>query len=132
MAAVTRSKVGMDASTAMFAAQISGLLAGEDILIGAPCYIKAADGKLYNSNGVAANEAAKVDGFSPRDAKAGEALTLFGRGARFRWATGLTPGAELYLGATAGGLDTAATTGGLLPIARVINDTDIRVTNDAV
>ena len=131
MAAVTRSLVGMDASTAMFAPQISGLIAGEDINVGAPCYIKAADGKIYNSNGVAANEAAKVDGFAPRNAKAGQALTLFGKGARFRWSTGLTPGQNLFLGATAGGLDTAATTGGLVAIARAINDTDIRVTNDA-
>jgi hypothetical protein len=132
MAAVTRSQVGMDASTAQFAPQISGLIAGEDILVGAPCYIKAADGKIYNSNGVAVAEAAKVDGFSPRNAKAGQALTLYGKGTRFRLATGLTPGANLYLGAVAGGYDTAATTGGLLPMARCINDTDIRITADAL
>lgn len=131
MAAVTRSLVGMDASTAMFAPQISGLVCGEDINVGCPCYIKAADGKIYNSNGVAATEPAKVDGFSPRNAKSGQALTLFGKGARFRWSTGLTPGQNLFLGATAGGLDTAATTGGTVAIARAINDTDIRVINDA-
>jgi hypothetical protein len=121
----------MDASTAMYAPQISGLVCGEDIVCGAPCYIKAADGKIYNSNGAAATEPAKVDGFCPRDAKAGQALTLYGKGTRFRWSTGLTPGANLFLGATIGGLDTAATTGGLVAIARAINDTDIRVTNDA-
>lgn len=132
MAAVTRkTNVGMDASTAQFAPQITGLVAGEDIAVGAPCYIKAADGKIYNSNGTAANEAAKVDGFSPRNAKAGQALTLYGRGTRFGWSTGLTPGQPLYLGTTAGGLDTAATVGGTVPIARAINDTDIRVINDA-
>lgn len=133
MAAVTRSaQASPDASTGQFAPQISGLVTGELCNAGEPCYIKAADGKIYRSNGVAANEAAKVDGFAARTANPGEPLTLLGKGARFRWSTGLTPGANLYLGATAGGLDTAATTGGLVPIARAINDTDIRVINDAV
>lgn len=131
MALVTRVSVNLDASTAQFAPQISGLVAGEDILIGAPVYIKAADGKLYNSNGTAADEAAKVDGFACRDALSGQALTIYGKGTRFRYGANLTPGANLYLAATAGRLDTAATTGGTVPIARVIDTTDIRVTNDA-
>lgn len=131
MALVTRASVNLDASTAMFAPQISGLIAGEDILCGAPVYIKAADGKLYNSNGTAVAEAAKVDGFSSRDALSGQALTVYGKGTRFRYGTALTPGTNLFLAATAGRLDTAATTGGLVPIARVIDTTDIRVINDA-
>jgi hypothetical protein len=133
MAVVTRdTRAHYDASTAALAFQISGLIAGEDINAGEAAYIKAADGKIYRSLGAAANEAAKVDGFSPRDAKAGQALTLYGRGTRFRWATGLTPGANLYLGAAVGTLDTAPTTGGLVPIARAIDGTDIRIINDAV
>lgn len=60
MSAVTRSSTaGIDTATAMIAPQLTGLYAGEDLGICAPCYIKASDGKVYQSNGTAANEAAK-------------------------------------------------------------------------
>ena len=131
MASVARDPNGvyMDASTGMFAPQITGLKAGEAILAGAPCYVKAADGLVYNSNGTAANEAAKFDGFTPRAAAVGQPVTLFGVGSRFHYtaAGGLTPGANLYVDTVAGGLNTAATTGGVNPVARAIDDTDIRV-----
>jgi hypothetical protein len=132
MALVTQAvDLSIDASQALTAPQISGdLIAGEDLLAGAPCYIKNSDGLVYQSNGTAANEAAGFDGFTARAVKAGQALTLFGIGARFRYAAagGLTPGAKLYIGATAGRLDTAATTGDAVGVARAINDTDIRIT----
>ena len=52
MALVTRdANCSMDASTGMFAPQITGLVCGEDIDAGAPCYIKTSDGKLYMSKG---------------------------------------------------------------------------------
>lgn len=127
MAAVTKATtVGMDASTGEYARHIAGLLAGADIAAGAPCYINA-DGKVYEANGVALNAAAVVRGFAPKLYKAGEAVALYGTNARFRWGSGLTPGASLYLGATSGGLDTAATTGGTAPIAFAIDTTDIMV-----
>lgn len=129
MALVTRgAQASMDTSTGMFAPQITGdLYAGEDLDVAAPCYIKASDGKVYMSDGTAANEAAKFDGFAPRACKLGEPVTLFGVGSRFRYGTGLTIGQQLFVAATKGRLDTAATTGGLTAIARVINDSDIRV-----
>jgi hypothetical protein len=130
MALVARdSQASMDTSQIIFAPQISGLLAGENLDPVAPCYVKAADGKVYMSNGTAANEAAKFDGFTPRAVVAGRPVTLFGVGARARYATTgvLTPGANLYIGATAGRLDTVATVGGTVPVARAIDDTDIRV-----
>jgi hypothetical protein len=134
MAVVTRDPNGVyiDTSTAMFAAQISGLLLGANVNSGAPCYVKAADGNVYPSDGVAANEAAKFDGFTPRAGVAGQAITLFGIGARFHYAAsaGLTPGQDLFI-ASGGGLDTAATTGGVRAIARAIDDTDIRVTKNS-
>ena len=59
MAAVTRDTgASLDASTGAFANQISGLIAGEDIVAGAVCRINGADGKIYNSNGVALGAAA--------------------------------------------------------------------------
>jgi hypothetical protein len=128
MATITRvTAASVDASTAMFAPQITGLIAGEALDACAPCYVKAADGKVYMSNGTAANAAAKVDGFTPRSAAAGEAITLFGPGTRMRYGSGLTPSADYYLSATAGRLDDAATTGGTAIIARAITATDIVV-----
>lgn len=128
MALVTRaSTASMDASTGMFAEQVTGLRAGEALDVAAPCYIKSSDGLVYMSNATGANEAAEVVGFTPRAAASGEAITLFGRGARFSYGTGLTPGNFLYVGATAGRLDTASTTGDAFGVAEVLTATDIRI-----
>ena len=121
----------MDASTGMFAPQITGLIAGEDLLAGAPVYIKSSDGLVYMSNGTAANEAAEIVGFTPRAVKSGQPLTVFGKGTRFNYATGLTPGDKYYIGATAGRLDTATTTGDSVGVAQAITSTDIRVIRDS-
>lgn len=131
MALVTRvSTASMDASTGMFAAQLSGdLYAGEALDAVAACYIKAADGKVYMSNGTAATEPAKFDGFTAKAYAAGEACALYAAGARFLYGSGLTVGTDLFVAATAGRLDTAATTGGVRAVARVLYDgTDIRCT----
>jgi hypothetical protein len=117
----------MDVSTGQFAPQVTGLIAGEDLAVAAPCYIKSSDGKVYMSNATSANEAAEVVGFTPRAAKSGEPVTLFGIGARFHYGAALTPGNILYVGATAGRLDTAATTGDAFGVAEVLTATDIRV-----
>jgi hypothetical protein len=128
MALVTRDPAASpDASNALVTAQIAGLVAAEDIDAAAPCYI-ASDGRVRMSNGTADNAAAKVHGFSYQACKAGAAVTLAQPGARFRYATGLTPGAPLYLAATAGRLDTAVTTGGKAPIAIAVAATDILFT----
>lgn len=125
MALVTRdSAASPDTSNALVTAQIAGLVAGEAIDVAAPCYIKS-DGKVYMSNGTAANAAAKVHGVSFQACKAGAAVTLALPGARFRYGSGLTPGAPLYLGAEAGKLDTGATTGGTAPIAIAVTATDV-------
>lgn len=127
MALVTpRAAPSFDSSTAQFAPQVAGLVAGEDLLAAAPCYVKASDNKVYMSNGTAANEAARVHGFTGKACKAGRAVTLLGIGTRFGYAdSGLTPGQPLYAGTTAGRLDTAATTGGTSPVAFAVDTTDI-------
>lgn len=130
MAALTKvSTASVDASTAMYAEQITGLVAGESIGVLDACYIKAADGKVYKSDGTNANAAAKVDGFAAQAAAAGQGVTLFGRGTRALYGSGLTIGALYYLGTTAGGLDTATTTGGTVALAKAITATDIRIVN---
>lgn len=108
-----------------------GLVAGEALLTAAPCYIKASDGKVYMSNGTAATEPAELDGFTGKTYAAGEPVTLWGRGCIFEYGTGLTPGAVYFIGATAGRLDAAATTGDAVGVARSISATHIRVTRDA-
>lgn len=105
--------------------QIAGLLTGEDIAAGDACYIKS-DGKVWKTNGTSANAAAKVDGFAAEAAVTGEAVTLF-FDVTFKYGSGLTPGARYYASATAGLLDTAATTGGTAPVAFAVDATRIRV-----
>lgn len=104
----------------------SGFLAGEAITAGQPCYIKASDGKVYVSTGAAANAAAKVDGFAAQATAAGEAVTLL-TDVDFRYGAGMTPGTRLYLGATAGILADAASTGGTGVVGIVLDATRIRV-----
>lgn len=132
MALITRaSTASMDSSTAMVAPQITGLVAGEDLDVASPCYIKSSDGKVYMSNGTSANEAAKFHGFVPRACKSGQAVTLFALGTRFSYGTGLTIGAKYYIGATAGRLDGATTTGDSVGVAFAVTATDIIVTRAA-
>lgn len=106
--------------------QIAGLLAGEGITAGMPCYIKGSDGKVYMSIGTAANAAAKVDGWAAETVAAGEAITLF-FDVNFRYGAGLTPGTRVYVGATAGILADAATTGGTAPVGFAVDATRIHV-----
>lgn len=101
--------------------QVKGI-AGEDIEVGRVCYIKASDGRIYKADGTAANELARVRGIyvGPYTARAGEAVTLHsGLEVSYVTTTALDPGANLYVGTTAGNLDTAATTGGVRPCGYV-------------
>lgn len=114
-----------DTSTALVGQQLSGdLIAATDLEAGSACRIHT-DGKVYYSNGTLANASAKVDGFTPKKYKAGQSVTLHGPGVRYGYGAGLTPGDNYYLAATDGRLDTAATTGGTVVIARAVNTTDI-------
>jgi hypothetical protein len=132
MALVTRgSLVRIEATNAQQVPQISGglLFAGEALAAGAPCYILAADGLVYEGDGTAADEAANVVGFTPKDYAISAPVTLFGVGAIFEYdeAGGMTPGDQFFLAATAGRLDDTATTGGVAPIAHAIDARRIRV-----
>ena len=120
----------VETRSAQHAAQIPaslGLTAGEDLLTAAPCRIHS-DGKVYMSNGTAANAAANVHGWTGKTYKSGEPVTLWRAGVIFEYGTGLTPGAVLYAGATAGRLDTAATTGDATGVALVVSATHIITT----
>jgi len=129
MALVTRSaSASGDTVHLQKVMQISGdEYAGEALDPVAAIYKKASDGLWYMSNGTAANEAATCFGFTPCAVAVGGPVTAYGIGARFGYGTGLTVGAKLFVAATAGRLDTAATTGGTVAVARVITTTDIQV-----
>ena len=130
MALITQAAVvSPDTNSLVKASQVAGeLYAGEDLLAAAPCRIDETDGMVYMSDGTAANAAAAVHGFTPRATNSGEAVTLYGPGARFRYAEGtLTPGDQLFLGATAGRLDDAATIGDSTGIAFAVDTNDIVV-----
>jgi hypothetical protein len=87
------------------------------------CYIDPVTGKVM--------EAVDGDGcigFNPVAVLSGQAVTLFGPGARFDYSTSLTPMAVLYLSASvAGGLDTAGSGSNAPPVAFCINETDIMI-----
>ena len=107
--------------------QLAGnLRAGEAIAAGDACYI-ASTGLVMKSTGAAANAAAKVRGFAAEACAINEAVTLF-FDVNFNYGSGLTPGADYFLsGTTAGGLDTAASTGGTAPVAYAVDATRIHV-----
>ncbi len=109
---------------------ITGLKAATGgILAGDICYI-ASDGTATKSDGTAATAPAVGFGIAAGDAAAGEAVTLY-KNVVFHYGSGLTPGAPYYVAATAGRLDTAATTGGTVPVARAIDTTRILFSGQA-
>ncbi len=101
------------------------------IAAGDACYIGAMVDGLPGATlatGAAANAAAVVEGFAAAAASAGEPVTLYRNGVHMHYGAGLTPGAGYFLsGSTAGGLDTAASTGGTVVIARAITSSVVRV-----
>jgi hypothetical protein len=107
------------------AQKLPALIAGEDLQAGDACYIKGSDGLVYRSTGAAANAAAKVRGFAPTKILSGEPVSLIFN-VSMNYGSGLTPGTDAYLsGTTAGGLDSATSTGGTAPIGFVIDATRI-------
>jgi hypothetical protein len=104
----------------------SNLKAGEAIAAGDACQITTT-GRVIRSTGAAANQAAKVHGFAAAAAASGEAVTLL-TDVEFHYGSGMTPGIPVYLsGTAAGGLDTAASTGGTAPIGFAVDATRVRV-----
>lgn len=107
-----------------------GLIAGEALIPG-PVYI-ASNGTVMQSNGTALNAAAKVDGWCDKAVKANAATTVY-QGVDMAFGpANATPGTLLYLSTTKGELDTATTTGGTTPIAKVVTVTVGQGVNHAI
>jgi hypothetical protein len=129
MADITKdtTRVGMDAATGMYSGQISGKLAGEAIAKGDACCIKS-DGKVWKADASAADELARFVGLAPDAAAVNEAVSVYSAPSVWDYAAGtLTPGAPIYLSATAGALADAAGTGHPTPVAQAIDAYRIRL-----
>jgi hypothetical protein len=106
------------------AQKLPALIAGEDLAAMDACYINAS-GLVIRSTGAAASAAAKVRGYAPTSIKSGEPVSLIFN-VSVNYGSGLTLGSDVFLsGATAGGLDTAVSTGGTAPIGFVEDATRI-------
>ncbi len=125
MALIAKSGVpSLSTPSPGFEHRLAGLYAGAAIGAADACYVNA-DGKVYPSTGAAANAAAVVDGYAAAAYNLNDPVTLF-HGVQFAYGTGLTPGTPYYLsGVTAGGLDTVASVGGTVVIARAMDATRI-------
>jgi hypothetical protein len=123
MAAVTKPTNGSGSSTPQIpnnARFSEKLIAGEDIAGLDACYLNT-DGKVYRATGAAANQAAQVMGFAAIKAKLGQSITLL-HSCMLPYPNSLQSGTRLFLsGTVAGGLDSAASTGGTKPIAVVFD-----------
>lgn len=108
--------------------QINGVLAGEALAVGDFVYLKASDKRVYKATGAAANEAARARGVVLQEAQVGDGVTIL-RGVTVNYGSALSPGAPLYLSATAGLLADAASTGGTTEIAYPVDATRIFVKN---
>lgn len=128
----TLTKVGLPSLASVLPpqnTQLAGLLAGEAIACGDLCYIKS-DGKIWRSNGTAATAPAVCIGISMEACAVGEACTIVWN-VNVRYGSGLTPGAKLFVSATAGAIDDAATTGGTAPIGYVVDATRVHINQSA-
>jgi hypothetical protein len=110
--------------------QTTGLTAGEALDYWDACYVKASDGKVYKSTGAALAQAAEVHGYCPGKHAVGDKnVTLYHGNVNVNYAAGRTDfGAPFYLsGTTAGGLDTAPSTGGLKALGFILDATRLRL-----
>lgn len=108
---------------------ITGLLAGEAIAAGDAVYLKTSDGLVYLADGSAADELAEAIGLACTAVSSGEPITIarFGSGLMFAYGpnvsgTATPAGNLLYIGAAAGSLANAATTGGDIAVAWSVGD----------
>lgn len=126
MAALTKSGVPSLATPLPPATNRFPGVAGEAIAAGDACYIKS-DGLVWLATGAAATAPAVVWGFALIAAAVGDAVTI-AWGIRMSYGAAMTPGTPYFLsGTTAGGLDTAASTGGTAVVARAVDATRLEL-----
>lgn len=123
---VTVAGFSPDLVSAQSAIRITGLTAGVTLTEGQAVYL-ASDGTLLKAISTQCQPAnvAEFLGLVLHGAVAGEPCTVFGRGARIKFATGLTIGELLYVSATAGSLYNAKVATSDTPAAICVSSTDI-------
>ncbi len=91
-------------------AALAPTVAGEDILKGQAVYVNTSDGKAHKATNIFSREKANVLGLAKEDALANNGLTVVVRGP-LEGLSGLTIGADYFLGVD-GSISTTAPTGG--------------------
>jgi hypothetical protein len=139
------STASIDAFSGQRADVISGLTAGEELPALSVVRLDD-DGKVYlavtteHQNYQTIAEAPDADdnssvtigktdflGIVPKKYLAGETVTIFGKGVKADYCTGMTPGKYLFCSATKGRLSDAVVLAGDDAVAMAINSTDIMV-----
>lgn len=112
--------VRVDLSSLNVASQLT-LIAGEALFCGAACRVHT-DGKIYLADGSAADAESRFAGFALEAYAAGQHATIASAPVILGnyCVTAQAIGLRLFLSATDGRLDDAATVGGLVAIAEVI------------
>jgi hypothetical protein len=125
MALITKSSnCGWDGNMLQKGIVISGLIAGEDLGKCDPVYIKS-DGLAYKTiTSASANGKACYAGFAFSAAKTGEVCDIV-RNVAGSFASGMTPGALLFVSGSAAVLSDAAVISGDDPVAMVITASEI-------
>ncbi len=124
MADITIISGGLDTNNVGL--RYNAMIAAEDILACEAVYISGANSVSKASNSVTTNGESKFIGLAPKDYRAGEPVTVFGNGSRFKYSIGMTPGEYLYVSSTAGKLTDEGAVGDR-PVAIALNSTDIQI-----
>lgn len=104
-----------------------GMIAGEALASGDLVYIKSSDGKVYRTVGGDGLASDRVRGMVQKDYKAGKEVTIFEGPLNIGYASGMTPGTDLFASATAGALQDSAVYAGQPPAAFVLDAQRIRL-----
>lgn len=129
MADITKlSTASMDAISAMRSDYFSGLTAGSAIAVADAVYIDS-NGEVQQAiaSVVSTGSLVAFIGLAPKAVEDGQPITVFGRGARFGYGSGLTPGQVLFVSASVAGALTATANTGDMPVAICVSTTDIQI-----
>ena len=125
MADITIISGGLDTNN--LGIRFNAMVAGEDILACEAVYLSGANtvSKASSVNTIYSGES-KFIGLAPKDYKAGEPMTVFGVGSRFKYSVGMNAGDYLFVSDTAGKLADEGNAADR-PVAIVLNSTDIQI-----
>ena len=124
MADITIISGGLDTNN--LGLRFNAMVAGEDISACESVYISGANTVRKASSVNTISGESKFIGLAPKDYKAGEPMTVFGVGSRFKYSVGMIAGDYLYVSSTAGKLTDEGNAADR-PVAIVLNSTDIQI-----